>query len=85
MFCCPLLDYWTGDVLNFAEVAGSKENEQALVERVFVDLRDARTVGSAPKLIVAPDQLPEQQRFVHPAIAVGEGFQENVAALKIIG
>lgn len=85
MFCCPLLNYRTGDVLDFGEIAGSKENEEALVEWIFVDLRDTCAIGGAPQLIVASDQLSDQQGFIHSPIAVGEGFQENVAALKIIG
>ncbi|KQO67259.1 hypothetical protein ASF18_11345 [Methylobacterium sp. Leaf89] len=85
MFCCPLLNYWSSDVLDFVEVAASKKNEQALVEDVFVDLRDARAVLGAPQLIVAPDQLAQQQGFIHSPITMRQRLQEDFAALKIIG
>lgn len=85
MICCPLLNYWTSNVLDLAEIAASKEDEQALVERVFVYLRDTRTVLGAPQLIVATNQLGHEQRFIHTAIAMCERFKKNVATLEIVG
>ncbi|MDH6666490.1 UNVERIFIED_ORG: hypothetical protein M2442_002489 [Methylorubrum zatmanii] len=80
----PLLDNRAGKVFDLTEIATRKKNEQTLTEGVLVDLRYARAIRGAPKLIVAANQLIDQQRFIDPAVAIGERFKQNVSALEIV-
>ncbi|MFD6318587.1 hypothetical protein [Methylorubrum thiocyanatum] len=72
-------------MLDLAEVARSKKDEEALVERVFVYLCDTGTVLGAPQLIVATYELAHEERFIHTAIAMRERFKKEIATLEIVG
>lgn len=61
-------------MLDFVEVASTKEDEEGFAERVCVNLRDTCAVGGAPQLIVAFHKASDQHCFIHSAVAVCDGF-----------
>ncbi|MGN7124369.1 hypothetical protein [Methylorubrum thiocyanatum] len=80
----PLLDNGTRNIRDLIQITRREENEQALVERVLVNLRNARAIRGAPELIFADYELVYEESFGNPPIAVRDCFEKEITTLEVV-